>query len=310
MAAPLSAADLLAALRAEGCKVQEYRSWRTHRRPTSTGAFGPINGVMIHHTVTSGTDSSVALCYNGHSDLPGPLCHGVIAKDGTIYLVSAGRANHAGPGDDDVLRMVQNESYNRDSLLAPNEVNTDGNARFYGFECINLGNGKDPWPAAQRDAIVRASAAILRAYGGPAKGWTAKSVIGHKEWQPGKIDPRTGTGGVDVSPPVLRKLIDERLAHPASWTPGATTAPSKPATSPTAPKEDDMPSAKEIAAAVMEYQIDDPRTTGTKYVQVKDVLWWAGADAAQANAKVRDLEAQLAAVHAQLDRLLAANTQG
>ncbi|MFG6293999.1 hypothetical protein, partial [Streptomyces rochei] len=86
---------------------------------------------------------------------------------------------------------------------------------------------------------------------------------------------------------------------------------------PTAPKEDDMPSAKEIAAAVMEYQIDDPRTTGTKYVTVKDVLWWAGADAAQANAKVRDLEAQLAAVHAQLaavhaqlDRLTAANTQG
>ncbi|MFE6429385.1 N-acetylmuramoyl-L-alanine amidase [Streptomyces rochei] len=310
MAAPLSAADLLAALRAEGCKVQEYRSWRTHRRPTSTGAFGPINGVMIHHTVTSGTDSSVALCYNGHSDLPGPLCHGVIAKDGTIYLVSAGRANHAGPGDDDVLRMVQNESYNRDSLLAPNEANTDGNARFYGFECINLGNGKDPWPAAQRDAIVRASAAILRAYGGPAKGWTAKSVIGHKEWQPGKIDPRTGTGGVDVSPPVLRKLIDERLAHPASWTPGATTAPSKPATSPTAPKEDDMPSAKEIAAAVMEYQIDDPRTTGTKYVTVKSVLWWAGADSAQANTKVESLEKQVKHLTELVNRLLAANTQG
>ncbi|MGQ3551685.1 peptidoglycan recognition protein family protein [Streptomyces rochei] len=84
-----------------------------------------------------------------------------------------------------------------------------------------------------------------------------------------------------------------------------TAAPSKPAT-----EEDDMPSAKEIAAAVMEYQIDDPRTEGTKYVPVKSVLWWAGADAAQANAKVRDLEAQLAAVHAKLDRLLAANTQG
>jgi hypothetical protein len=223
MAGALSADRLLAALRAEGLRVVEYRDWRTHRRPASAGTFGPINGVMIHHTVTSGTTSSVELCYRGHSSLPGPLCHGVIAKDGTVYLISNGRANHAGLGDDDVLRAVQNESYDRDRLLVPNEANTDGNSRFYGFECVNLGDGKDPWPAAQRDAIVRASAAILRAYGGPAQGWTALSVIGHKEWQPGKVDPRTGTGtgGVDVSPPVLRRLIDDRLAHSASWNPNA-----------------------------------------------------------------------------------------
>jgi hypothetical protein len=224
MASALTADKLLAALRAEGLRVVEYRDWRTHRRPATAGTFGDINGVMIHHTVTTGTMSSVELCYNGHSSLPGPLCHGVIAKDGTVYLISNGRANHAGLGDDDVLRAVQNEDYDRDQLLVPNEANTDGNRHFYGFECINLGDGKDPWPTVQRDAIVRASAAILRAYGGPAQGWTARSVIGHKEWQPGKIDPRTGTGGVDVSPPVLRRLIDERLARPASWTPG-TTAP-------------------------------------------------------------------------------------
>lgn len=228
MAAPLSADRLLSALRAEGVKVVEYKNWRTHRRPKSTGGFGPINGVMLHHTVTTGTSGSVALCYNGHASLPGPLCHGVIDKDGTVYLVSAGRANHAGKGDDDVLRHVQNEDYNRDTLLVPNEANTDGNTCFYGFECVNLGDGKDPWPAVQRDAMVRASAAILRAFGGPAKGWTARSVIGHREWQPGKIDPRTGAGGVDVAPPVMRRLIDERLAHPANWTSGSsTTTPSK-----------------------------------------------------------------------------------
>jgi hypothetical protein len=243
MAGALSADRLLSALRAEGLRVVEYRDWRTHRRPSSAGTFGEINGVMIHHTVTSGTTSSVELCYNGHSSLPGPLCHGVIAKDGTVYLVSNGRANHAGLGDDDVLRAVQDESYDRDRLLVPNEANTDGNSRFYGFECINLGNGTDPWPEAQRDAIVRASAAILRAYGGPAQGWTARSVIGHKEWQPGKVDPRTGTGGVDVSPPVLRRLIDDRLAHSASWNPNAPS------------EEDDMTPEQskqlaELAAAV------------------------------------------------------------
>ncbi|WP_228995334.1 peptidoglycan-binding protein, partial [Streptomyces sp. DH8] len=143
--------------------------------------WGPTHGVMIHHTVTSGTVSSVELCYNGHSRLPGPLCHGVIAKDGTVYLVGNGRANHAGSGDDDVLQAVINEK----SLPPDNEANTDGNRYFYAFEAINLGDGKDPWPAAQLDAIERAAAAVCRAHG-----WSERSVLGHLEWQPGKVDPR------------------------------------------------------------------------------------------------------------------------
>lgn len=182
MADPIPASTLVQILRAEGCRVVEYKEWRTHHRPATAGKWGPINGVMIHHTVTSGTASSVELCYRGHSTLPGPLCHGVIAKDGTIYLVGNGRANHAGLGDDDVLRAVINESAD---LPPDNEANVDGNARFYGFECVNMGDGEDPWPAEQLDGIERAAAAICRHYG-----WSARSVIGHLEWQPGKVDPR------------------------------------------------------------------------------------------------------------------------
>ncbi|EST37838.1 hypothetical protein N566_10725, partial [Streptomycetaceae bacterium MP113-05] len=181
MATPLSASRFIRILREEGLEVHEHRSWRTHNR-NHKGAWGPINGVMIHHTVTRGTDSSVRLCYDGNASLPGPLCHGVIAKDGSVYLVGNGRANHAGLGDDDVLRAVINES---SSLPRDNEANTDGNARFYGFECINMGDGEDPWPAAQLVAIEKAAAAVCRAYG-----WTERSVIGHLEWQPGKVDPR------------------------------------------------------------------------------------------------------------------------
>jgi hypothetical protein len=181
MSTPLTATALVTALKAEGVTVVEHADWRTHNR-NSKGAWGPVNGVMIHHTVTSGTDASVALCYNGRSDLPGPLCHGVIAKDGTVYLVGNGRANHAGSGDADVLSAVVAE---RTTLPAPNQQNTDGNTRFYGFECVNLGDGKDPWPEAQLDAIARTAAAICRAHG-----WHAASVIGHKEWTNTKIDPR------------------------------------------------------------------------------------------------------------------------
>lgn len=180
MATPLTASQLVKVLRDEGLQVVEERSWRTHNR-NHKGPWGSMHGVMIHHTVTEGTQNSVNICYDGYSSLPGPLCHGVIAKDGTVHLVGNGRANHAGLGDDDVLRAVINET----ALPSDNEANTDGNRYFYGFECVNLGNGSDPWPAVQLEAIEKAAAAICRAHG-----WTYRSVIGHKEWQPGKVDPR------------------------------------------------------------------------------------------------------------------------
>lgn len=214
MATPLSAAAFLAALKAEGVKVVEVDGWRTHNR-NSKGAWGPVHGVMVHHTVTKGTANTVSICRTGYAGLPGPLCHGVVAKDGAIHLVGYGRANHAGSGDDDVLTAVIGEK----TLPAANEANTDGNARFYGFECENLGDGVDPWPAVQVEAIVRAAAALVRAHGWGEDGDT--SVIGHKEWQPGKVDPR----GPGVSMPDIRKRVAERLKHPAGWTPGGTTPP-------------------------------------------------------------------------------------
>ncbi|MEU0298825.1 peptidoglycan-binding protein [Streptomyces sp. NPDC006175] len=222
MATPLTAGQLLAALHAEGVTVVEYADWRTHNR-NHKGAWGPLNGVMIHHTVSSGTDASVALCYNGHSTLPGPLCHGVIDKAGTVHLVGNGRANHAGGGDPAVLQRVIAEDYG-DRPPAPHEHDgsagsVDGNARFYGFECVNLGDGEDPWPAAQLDAIERVSAAICRAHG-----WSARSVIGHLEWSDWKVDPRGFTM------PSMRNRIAARLSGPASG--GSTGRPSGGTTAP------------------------------------------------------------------------------
>ncbi|MFD3324146.1 N-acetylmuramoyl-L-alanine amidase [Streptomyces sp. NPDC058701] len=195
MAAPMSADRFLTSLRAEGLTVVEVGAWRTHNR-NHKGPWGPVHGVMIHHTVTRGTARTVALCRDGRSDLPGPLCHGVIAKDGRVHLVGYGRANHAGSGDSDVLAAVIAEK----RLPPDHEANTDGNRHFYGFECENLGDGEDPWPAAQLDAISRTAAAICRFHG-----WTARSVIGHLEWQPGKVDPR----GFTMS--AMRTRVAERL---------------------------------------------------------------------------------------------------
>ncbi|MEV0015454.1 N-acetylmuramoyl-L-alanine amidase [Streptomyces tendae] len=195
MATPMTPATFLSALRAEGLKVVEVGDWRNHNR-NHKGAWGPVHGVMIHHTVTKGSANTVSICQHGYASLPGPLCHGVITKDGRVHLVGYGRANHAGLGDDDVLRAVTAEK----ALPPANEANTDGNRHFYGFECENLGDGEDPWPAVQLEAIERAAAALCRHHG-----WDERSVIGHLEWQPGKVDPRGFTMAS------MRARISDRL---------------------------------------------------------------------------------------------------
>lgn len=187
MATPKSADTILKALQAEGIDVQQYKSWRTNNR-NHKGSWGPVYGVVIHHTVSEGDDSSVALCYNGHSALPGPLCHGVGRNDGRIALVGHGRANHAGLGDPDVLAAVKAEK----PLPPDNEATSDGNRAFYGLEIVNLGNGEDTYTWKQYVSAVKWATAHCRMHG-----WTEKSVIGHLEWQPGKIDPYGPVVGPD-----------------------------------------------------------------------------------------------------------------
>lgn len=215
MAIPMTADQYIAALRAEGLTVVEVGSWRTHNR-NHKGPWGPVNGVMIHHTVTKGAAYTVELCRTGHSSLPGPLCHGVITKDGVVHVVSIGRANHAGGGDPNVLQAVIDERYTtRPPVPRMHDGSAgavDGNAHFYGYECENEGDGEDPWPDVQVEAIVRVSAAHCRFHR-----WTEKSTIGHSEWSDWKTDPR-GPDGV-VAMPNLRARIKERLAHSASWNP-------------------------------------------------------------------------------------------
>lgn len=195
MAPPATAAQFLQAFLDEGVHVVEVGPWETHNR-NHMGPWGPMYGVMIHHTVTSGSAHTVEMCRKGYTGLPGPLCHGVITKDGKVHLVGYGRANHAGLGDPDVLAAVINEQ----PVPVDEEATVDGNRHFYGFECENLGDGKDPWPAEQLAAIEKVSAALCRVHG-----WSAASVIRHLDWQPGKSDPR----GIDWT--LMRERIAKRL---------------------------------------------------------------------------------------------------
>jgi hypothetical protein len=153
-------------LRQGGCNVTELAGWETRGR---RGAFGPVKGVLCHHTAGpyTGNAPSLNLIVNGRPDLAGPLSHLHLARDGTFTVVAAGRCNHAGLG---TWQGV-----------------TAGNTSFIGIEAENAGNGSDPWPDVQMEAYAKGCAAILKHIGA-----APIMCVGHKEYAlpPGrKIDP-------------------------------------------------------------------------------------------------------------------------
>lgn len=163
-----------AILRSYGLKVVVVPGWKTRSRPSSTGNFDPV-GVLCHHTATSKSSSVSAvlsLLVRGRSDLPGPLCHFSLGRDGTVYVVAAGRANHAG------------------EAKASGTVSAgDGNALYIGIEAMNSGTG-EPWPKVQKDAYALLCAVLCKEFTHN----TVKTVRGHKETSvTGKIDPTFDT---------------------------------------------------------------------------------------------------------------------
>ncbi|MFF1680950.1 N-acetylmuramoyl-L-alanine amidase [Streptomyces sp. NPDC058256] len=221
MATPLTAAETLAALKAEGLTVHEHTGWKTHNRDSATGKkFGPVIGVLIHHT--AGHDDR-ELCFKGRSDLPGPLCHAWLGKTDGLWLIGHGRTNHAGSVDLDVLNALREET----TLPKDNQANADGNDVLYGLEIENRGNGKDPYPDAQYRKAVLWAAALCRAHG-----WSEKSIAGHKEVQPGKVDPSFDMD--DFRSDVKKQLADTPIkttpAKPGTPKPTKPTKPTKPGT--------------------------------------------------------------------------------
>lgn len=218
MATTMMTADrFVEILRAEGLTVVEYPGWRDHNR-NHKGAWGPLYGVLLHHTVTGPKVNGVKLCHDGYVGLPGPLCQGVIRRNGEVHLVGWGRANHAGGGDRDVLAAVKDQK----ALPKTNEGNSDGvdgNRHFVGFECENDGVG-ERWPAEQVEAMVKASAAVVRELERDQR-----SVLGHLEWSDDKSDPR-GPGFPGM--PAMRTRVKARLA--ADDTPPAEGGGGKPPT--------------------------------------------------------------------------------
>jgi hypothetical protein len=152
-----------------GVKVAEQPGWRTRGR----SEMGTVRGVMCHHTAgpLNGIMPSLGIVTNGRPGLSGPLSQLCLGRDGTFFVVAAGRANHAGAGNWQGI--------------------TTGNSSFIGIEAENTGfvSGPkaDPWPDVQLDAYRRGCAAILKKIGA-----NAIMCCGHKEYalpQGRKPDP-------------------------------------------------------------------------------------------------------------------------
>lgn len=250
----MTAAEFVAALRAEGLTVRTHDGWETHNR-NHKGNWGPLYGVLLHHTA-GGQSGAYGIMSKGLEGLPGPLCQGLINKDGSVDAVGWGRANHAGGGDPDVLAAVKAGRY---PLPKTNEHEgsdgaVDGNAHFVGYECVNKGDGKDPWPAVQLEAMARASAAVCRKLG-----WDVDHVLRHMDWSDWKPDPK----GVDW--PAMRDRIKTILAGEPNATPmpGKST-PTKPPvkTTPSKPKPPAEKPVVSVSHIVAAYHRDRPARQG------------------------------------------------
>jgi hypothetical protein len=185
--------DLAAVVRSSGLPVVELPGWQTRGRPASTGSFDPM-GVLCHHTGGTPDSREYAqwLATVGRSDLPAPLCHLALDREGTVYVVAAGRANHAG------------ECRGSGPIPAG-----DGNALLVGIEAMNTGS--EGWTDVQREAYARLCAALCRGYG-----WPASHVRAHREtsttgkWDPGLLD-------MDAHRAEVARFIDNPQEDDVAW---------------------------------------------------------------------------------------------
>jgi N-acetylmuramoyl-L-alanine amidase/Putative peptidoglycan binding domain len=164
-------------LKDAGLKVAEVDGWKTR----GFGNVWPILGVVCHHTGTpnpkklnfptkTGLTKGVTQTRADGTTffLEGPLCQLALGRDGTFYIVAAGRANHAGKG-----KWIGEDN--------------NGNASYIGIEAENDGTASDfPWPEVQMDAYRRGVAAILRHLK-----LTANACCGHREYAPKRKDDPT-----------------------------------------------------------------------------------------------------------------------
>lgn len=151
-------------LRAAGLTVVEHAGWRDR---AASGEWDPRFGV-VHATAAPRTQSDttqVRIVRDGREGLPGPIANACVDRLGRWHVLAAGRCNTTLTGTAGPFAGL-------------------GNRYALGIEACN-DNAGEPWPAGQREALIRGWAAISARLD-----WTAANLVGHKEHTPGhKSDP-------------------------------------------------------------------------------------------------------------------------
>lgn len=213
MASPMTPTQWRAAMKKWAVDWNEYQGWTTRKRP---GSFAPV-GIVIHHTGSDAGQNSPSydhfLFVEGRpaEGIPGPLCQAADEMDGDVIQGAIGRANHAGMGSSRTLAAIRADNASLTGTIRPGPDDTNGNGWLYGIE-VKFDGGQ-PMTAKQYDSAVRFCAAICDFYG-----WTAGSIVGHKEWSSRKPDPgstdmakfrrdvnarlKAGPGQLEVTPPI------------------------------------------------------------------------------------------------------------
>lgn len=190
--------NLAAVLRSAGLRVVEVPGWQSRGR----GPMIAARSITCHHTAgpkshSPGATPSLSVVTKGRSDLPGPLCHLYLSRDGVWYVVAAGRANHAG---------ATREAW-------------QGNSYAIGIEAEAAGvpGVAADWPEVQMLAYAQGCKALAEAYGIPVS-----RILGHKEVcapQGRKPDPNFSMDAfrrrVD-STPTARELAAAKAAETAA----------------------------------------------------------------------------------------------
>jgi hypothetical protein len=170
--------EINARLRAAGIVVHEMPGWQTR----GNGMSSAYEGGLVHHTggvqsmALPGTEAG-ELLVRGREDLSGPLCNYAGNPDGSITVVAANPANHAGASGG--------------RSMGPLPVTTLFNKRVLGLEIVY------PGTSPMRDAQYGAAVAWARAVADVCGRGDVQRIRAHAEtsitgkWDPGMAPGRT-----------------------------------------------------------------------------------------------------------------------
>lgn len=197
---------VVARIRARGVVVHFLSGWESR----GNGQTSAYQGMIWHHTATPKSANPPSVLWNGRPDLSGPLCNMSGNSDGSVTVIAAHPANHAGAsGGRSMGPLPKTGSFNR---------------IVFGLEIVY--EGLKPMTDAQYYTACVVGAAVSEVLGRPNADWCR----GHKETSiTGKIDPgpnvdmnkmRADTvavmrGGAKVSPaspaPVAKKKVEPMI---------------------------------------------------------------------------------------------------